>query len=101
MARPSEISLLEARRRVLVAESQQLRQRLAGELQPLRAAAGWLERGYSRVQSLKPFWPLLAAGAGFFVARKRKSLLGTVGKGLSLWRLGRKVFALVRRLSER
>ena len=105
MAQLSEIERLAQRRRLLLAESERYRQQIAGHLDNLRPAAAWAERGYSLVRSLCSSWPLLAAAAGFLIARKRHPsrkrgfLLRTLGKAWSLWRLAKTLASLRRRAS--
>jgi hypothetical protein len=94
VAQLPQIAQLEARRRELVAESERHRQQLTAELEQLRSAATWVETGFSLARSLRTYWPVLAAGAALFGARKRGSLLGALGKGLSLWRLVKKLSGL-------
>jgi hypothetical protein len=85
------------RRRLLVAESAQLRHQLAAEIANLSSATVWVERGYATVRTLRSVWPWLAAGAGFFVARKKTGWLGTAGKLWSVWRVARKAASLWRK----
>jgi hypothetical protein len=99
MAQLSQIAQLEERQRLLVAESDQLRQQMASELAELSTAATWVESGYSLVQSLRSLWPVLAGAAGLFVARKRGGWLQTLGKAWSLWGLAKRVAVLWRRYS--
>jgi len=82
-----------------LARSEQHRQRMAVELENLRPAAMWVERGYSVVQKLRTVWPLVATVAGFFVARKGRSIFRNVGKFWSWWRVGKKLTSLWRRHS--
>ena len=104
MAQLSELERFAQRRRLLLAESECYRQLIAGQLDNLRPAATWVERGYSLVRSLRSSWPLLAAAAGFFIARKRPPsrtrglLFRVLAKGWSVWRLA-KTLALLRRRS--
>ena len=84
---------------MLVAESDHLRQRFANESAEIKAAAAWVDTSYTLVQSLRAWWPLAAAGAGLFVARKRGSWLRLIGKAWSLWRIAKKVEPLWRRFS--
>ena len=79
------------RRRLLLIRSQQLRNEIAAEVENLRPVVGWVERGYSIALSLWSAWPLIGGLAGFFVARKKASLLGKVGKIWSFWRVGKKM----------
>jgi len=65
----------------------------------LRPVVGWVERGYSIALSLWSVWALVGGLAGFFVARKKASLLGKVGKIWSFWRVGKKMLGLFQRFS--
>ena len=87
MAQLSEIARLEQRRGLLVAESDRYRQQIAGEVVHLQRAATWTERGYALFRHLRSSWPLIAALAGFVIARRRRSVFRTVRKGWSWWRL--------------
>ena len=89
MAFLSQIAGLEARRQLLVAESEQHRRQLADSVEDLRARLTWVEMGYSAARSLVDFWPILSSAAGLFVRRKRGFWWRVLEKGLSLWRLGR------------
>jgi hypothetical protein len=94
VAQLSEIAALEEHRRRLIAESDRLRQQVAGELARLHTAAAWLDRGHALVQSTRYLWPFIAGAAGFFVTRKRRGVLGTVTRILSWWRLGKRLVGL-------
>lgn len=83
---------LEERRRRLVAESDQLRQRFADEGAQLQAATVWVEAGFSAAKLVLDWWPLIAAGAGFVLARKRRGWLRLLARALSLWRIVRRIF---------
>ncbi len=99
MARPSEIEQLERRRLLLLAESEYLRRRFAGDLDRFQAAAAWLDTGFSVVQSLRAYWPLFAAGAGFLATRKRRGWLRSLGKLWTLWKVARRFWPLWRLFS--
>jgi len=103
LAQPSELEQLEARRRLLVAESDQHRRQIARELEQLRPVALWAEKGYSLAQSLRTWWPAVAFASGFFltrkgVVRKRGFLLRMVGKAWSGWQIGKRLAPFWRRL---
>ncbi len=91
MARPSEIETVQERRRILLAESEQLRQQLAADAARLQAAAAWVDTGYSLAQSLRTYWPLFAAAAGFVIARRRGGWMRSLGKLWSVWKVARKL----------
>ena len=99
MAGPAEIERLEERRRLLVHESDRLRRQLAADAAGLQAAAAWVDTGYSVFQSVRGYWPLFAAGAGFFVARKRGGLLRSLGKLWTVWKVARRLVPLWRSVS--
>ena len=84
---------------MLLAESDHLRQQFASETVQIKAAAAWVDTTYTLAHSLRAFWPLAAAGAGFFVARKSGSWLRLIGKAWSLWRIAKKIEPLWRRFS--
>jgi hypothetical protein len=92
----SQLEELGERRRRLVAESQSLRARMAGEWGNLQTAAAWVESGYSLFGLLRCYWPLLTVAAGFLFARKRRPRFGFLGKIWSAWRLARKLVHLWR-----
>jgi hypothetical protein len=96
LAQPWQIGSSEERRRLLVAESDRLRQQFAGELANLRPTVAWMERGYSVFHSLRSVWPWLAAAGGVLVARKGGGLFRSLGKAWSVWRLGKKLAGLWR-----
>lgn len=91
MARLSEIENLEERRRRLRAESDRLRCQLGTEIGQLQAATCWLRTSYSLLQSVRAVWPLIVAGAGFLVARKRGGLLNSLGRLWSIWKMAKKL----------
>lgn len=99
MADLSQIACLEARRRMLVAESEQHRRQLTGNLENLRSGLTWVEVGYSAARSLVDYWPILASAAGLLFGRKRGSRWRVLERGLSLWRLGRVMAGFWRRYS--
>ena len=78
-------------------ESQLLRSEIAVEIENLRPVVGWVERGYSMALSLWSFWPLIGGVAGFFVARKKGSVVRKVGKIWSFWRVGKKALEVFQR----
>jgi hypothetical protein len=91
VAELSQIEQLAERRRELRAESERLRQQLAGELAKVRAVVVHVEQGYALVKALRPAWPLVASAAGFLVARKGGGLLESLRRVWSWWRLGQRV----------
>ncbi|SPE50865.1 hypothetical protein SBV1_1220062 [Verrucomicrobia bacterium] len=95
MAQP-ELKAIEEHRRQLVAESQRLREQLDADLAPLRAAAGYVEKGCSAVRSLAPYAPLLAAAAGFLVVRKKGGFLRLLKRAWSASRVALKLFGTIR-----
>ena len=94
MADLSGIDSLAERRRLLLERSQQLREDIAADLQNLRPVASWVEKGYSVALSVYSFWPVVGGLAGFFVARKKGSLLGKVTKLWSVWRVGKRMLGM-------
>lgn len=96
MAEPKELARISERRRALLAESDNLRQQVAMELNELERAAAWVEKGYSVAASLRTWWPVAAAGAGVFLGMGRGGLLAKLGKVWSLWRIARKGLGLWR-----
>ena len=100
MARLSEIELLEVRRQRLLAESERLRRQLDTEIGQLHATTGWLKSGFSFFQSARPYWPLVVAGAGFLLTKKRSATLSTLDRIWSVWGIAKKAFHFWRRHSE-
>ena len=94
MARPSEIERLEDRRRLLLTESGRLRRQLSTEIGQLQAATGWMKTGYSLLQSARSYWPLVVAGAGFLITKKRGGLLNSLDRIWSVWRIAKKLIHL-------
>ena len=94
MVEAKGIALIEARRLLLLAQSEQLRQRFAAEGTELQAATRWMETGYSVARSLLGWWPLIATGIGFFATRKRKGFLAIVGRAFSAWRIAKRFVPL-------
>jgi hypothetical protein len=99
MAERSEIADLEERRRSLLAESDRLRQQLTAEVARLEPAVALVDRGLALARSVRHFWPILAGAAGFFLARKRRSAVGTLSRVVSWWRLGKKLVGFWRAYS--
>ena len=97
MAELSQIAQLEERRRRLLVESESYRQQIAREVEALRSAAAWADRGYSMARSVRSLWPALTLLGGIFAARKGGFLLRTLGKGWSLWQLGKRLEPVWRR----
>jgi hypothetical protein len=93
----SEIERLQARRRELVAESQRLRQQIAGELENLRPVAVWANRGYRVFETLWAAWPLVGGAATFALGRKRHAFLRKAAKAWTWFRLGKKAADLWQR----
>jgi hypothetical protein len=87
------------RRLQLLRQSQQLREELAADVENLRPVVGWVERGYSVALSVLSVWPLVGGLTGFFMARKKGSLLSKATKVWSFWRLGKKMLGIFRRFS--
>ncbi len=99
MAQSWDLAPILARRRTLSAESARLRQQVAVEIASLEAAASWVDRGISVVQSLRSWWPVAAAGVGLFLGRaggRGLGKLGKLGKLWSVWRIIRQALAIWR-----
>ena len=94
MARFSEIELLANRRRLLLAESDRLRRQLGAEIDQLQAATDWIKTGYSLLQFVRSYWPLVVAGAGFLLTRQRRSPLSVLERIGSVWRIAERLFHL-------
>ena len=75
-----------------MAESDQLRGQFAAEGAELQSSAAWIETGYLAAKLVRDWWPLIAAGAGFLVTRKRRGWLRLLARALSLWRIVRRIF---------
>lgn len=97
MAELTEIDRIIERRRQLLAESARLRGELAGDVAALSSTIAWIERGYVWGRSLRVLWPVFAAGAGFWLTRRRprhgRSIISRVwgwwqlvSKAASLWK---------------
>jgi len=100
LAQLSKIELLEARRQLLLAESESLRNQLGTEIGQLQAATGWLKTGFSFFQLARPYWPLVVAGAGFLISKKRSGTLSALDRILSAWRIAKKAFHFWRQHSD-
>ena len=94
MARLSEIELLADRRRLLLAESERLRRQLGTEVGQLQATTGWIKAGYSLLRTAHTYWPLVVAGAGFLLTRKRSGPLSSLDRILSVWRIAKRLIHL-------
>jgi len=101
MAQPGELERVFDRKRKLMAESDRLRREMAGEFANLERTAGWVDKGYSLIQSLRSWWPLAAAAAGLMLGRTRGGLLKKLGKAWSLWKLVRKATSIWRQFVPR
>lgn len=100
MARPSEIELLADRRRLLLAESERLRRQLGAEIDQLQAVTGWIQTGYSLLQTARNYWPLVVAGAGFLFTRQRSSPLSSLDRIWSVWKIAERLFHFWRHHSD-
>jgi hypothetical protein len=98
---PTEIAQIMERRRLLVAESGRLRDRLAGDVTNLASTMEWAERGYSAIHSLRSVWPMVLVGAGFLFSQKRGGWLGSLGRIWSFWKIARKAFTIFREFTAR
>ncbi len=87
MADRAEIARYEERKRLLVMESQVLRERLVSDLAPLQHTVAQAERVYAWWQILRPFWPLAAGLFGFAAARGQGGWLRSAGKLWDWWKL--------------
>ncbi len=94
MSQTGELAALEERRRLLVAESGQLRRRMTEDFAQVRASGVWVERGWALFRTGRVVWPLAAGAAGLLLARKRTGWFGTLRKLSSWWRLGRTASSL-------
>ena len=90
MARFQQLGDLAARRRLLVAQSSQLREQLAEDLLTLKSSAQWAERGYSLVRSGRALLPWLAGLTGLVITRDSGGWLGKANKAWSWLRLATK-----------
>ncbi len=81
---------MESRKQELVAESEVLRRGLGLYLEPVEQACARVDQGIALARSLRPFWPLAAAAAGFAATRSRGGLWQLLRRGWSLWRLASK-----------
>ena len=91
MVQSQEVRELEERRRSLVAESEQLRRRAAGELAGLGEALGWIRDGYALFESVNSLWSIVEAGIGVVAARKDSGRFGTFKKVWAWWQLAQKL----------
>jgi hypothetical protein len=102
VAQLPQIAALEQRRRRLVERGERHRQEIGAALDQLRSAAAWVETGYSVAQTIGTYAPLLTTVAGLVRGRRKGSLLRLLGKGWTLWRLGKRLSRLwARRGGER
>ena len=91
MDKPTEIGNLKERRRLILAESERLRCQLGTEIGQFRAATVWIKTDCSLLQSVRVCWPLVVAGAGFLIARKRGGLLRSLVRIWSVWDMAKKL----------
>ena len=95
MAGLPELGRLHARKRELIARIESDRAALTVECDRLRGVAAAIDGGYALVRKLRAWLPLVAPVAGFFAARKWRSLSGFGAKlnyGLGLVRAARSVW---------
>jgi len=84
----TRLSELRARKELLVVEADAHRQLLALDAQAAAHSLRWLEPVHRGWQQVKPFAWLVAPVAGFYVARR----------GRSVWRWGLRLFDIGRRI---
>jgi YqjK-like protein len=99
VARSSEIERLEDRRRLLLAESGRLRRQLGTEIGHLQAATRWLQNSYTLLQSVRPYWPLVVAAAGFLFTRKGRGPLNALDRIWSVWKIAKRLIRVFREYS--
>jgi hypothetical protein len=100
VAEQPQLAQLAARKRALLSRSEQLRRDLQAELANLRGPVAWAQNGYALIQATRPYWPVIAGAAGFFVARRRGGWFRAAGKLWSLWRLGKRFAVFGRRFGQ-
>lgn len=101
MVQHSGLAGIEAQRRLLLAESDRLREEIAAEAATFKHPLELAGKGWSIFERVRPFWPLVAVAAGFAVTRKGSGLLGILGRITSWVQLGRKVVSLWRDFTPR
>jgi hypothetical protein len=92
---------LEARKKLLLAQSQLHRLTLAMECEQVQKSAIWLDYGYTAYHALRPAWPLLAPLAGYAVSRKWGMLRRVWVNALLGVGLARKVYRIWRVIQAR
>lgn len=94
MAQSWQLAPILARRQMLTAESDRLRERVGVELMTLETAANWIDKGVLITQSFRSWWPVLAGLLGLVLGRTRGRALGKLGKLWSLWGIIRKAMTI-------
>jgi len=89
-----EIGELRARKQQLLAASGVNRQLLRLEMEQLRPAAEWVDRGYHLAQSLRPILKFALPVAGLVLARKRRDAKSLLANALAGWQIARKLTGL-------
>ena len=96
MAQPSQLTLLAARRRAIIARSAELRQACALDLAQLRSRTAWFDTGFLMMRSGRAIWPMLSGVAGLVASRNRPGWLAKAARLASWIGLGKKVARILR-----
>jgi hypothetical protein len=96
MAQPSQLTLLAARRRALVARSAELRQACALDLAQVRSRTAWFDTGFLMLRSGRAIWPMLTGVAGLVASRKKQGWLAKAARLASWIGLGKRVAGILR-----
>jgi len=91
-----EREILEARKKLLVVQSDIYRSTLSLQFTRIETSAAWLDRTLSFIRSTYPLMMLAAPILGFAAVKKRSLLRNLWVKGLFGWQLYRKVWPRIK-----
>jgi len=91
---------LEQRRRLLVAQSSDLRSQIADDFTRVRSWTTWIDAGWMVIRSVSSLWPIAGLGALLFKS-KSGGALSKAGKWLSWLRLAFRIRRLFSSSAER
>ena len=91
-----EREILEARKKLLVAQSDIYRCTLSLQYARIEASTAWLDRALNFIRSTYPLMMLAAPIVGFAAVKKRSLLRNLWVKGLFAWQLYRKVWPRIK-----
>ena len=97
MAATAQMKELQEWKELLLAQSELRRRMLQLQYEELESRTEWVDKGFSFLQSARPFLVIAAPLAGFLVARRWSLLRKLSATGLLSWRLIRGGLRVVRK----